>query len=93
MNSALELEPRLQRLRPQVELARYMMCKTAGDHPAADDVAEDIHRAVRDRAFWVLPHARERRLWRLKRHAPRAFDWLMHQESKRWMSKMGKARA
>ncbi|MBE01879.1 SDR family oxidoreductase [Marinobacter lutaoensis] len=59
----------------------------------ADDVAEDIHRAVRDRAFWVLPHARERRLWRLKRHAPRAFDWLMHQESKRWMSKMGKARA
>jgi len=37
----------------------------------------------------VLPHAKERRMWVLKRHAPWAFDWLMHQETKRWMSKMG----
>jgi len=59
----------------------------------AADVAEDIHRAVRERNFWVLPHARERRLWRLKRHAPQAFDWLMHRESRRWIKKMTKARA
>lgn len=60
----------------------------------ADDVAEDVVRSVKNKSFWVLPHARERRLWMLKRHAPRAFDWLMHQESKRWMGKMGgKARA
>lgn len=57
----------------------------------ADDVAEDIHRSVREGEFWVLPHARERRMWILKRHAPWAFDWLMHQESKRWMKKMGGA--
>lgn len=53
----------------------------------ADDVAEDIHRAVKGGDFWVLPHARERRLWVLKRHAPWAFDWLMHQGNKRWMKK------
>ncbi len=57
----------------------------------ADDVAEDIHRAVREQEFWVLPHVKERRMWILKRHAPWAFDWLMHQESKRWMKKMGGA--
>lgn len=28
-------------------------------------------------------------MWMVKRHAPKAFDWLMHQESKRWMKKMG----
>ncbi|TVT31639.1 SDR family oxidoreductase [Marinobacter vinifirmus] len=60
----------------------------------AEDVAEDIFRSVKDKDFWVLPHARERRMWVLKRHAPWAFDWLMHQETKRWMSKMGgKAKA
>lgn len=53
----------------------------------ADDVAEDIHRAVKGGDFWVLPHAKERRLWVLKRHAPWAFDWLMHQGNKRWMKK------
>ncbi|WP_404368982.1 SDR family oxidoreductase [Marinobacter sp.] len=57
----------------------------------ADDVAEDIHRAVQEGEFWVLPHVKERRMWILKRHAPWAFDWLMHQESKRWMKKMGGA--
>lgn len=55
----------------------------------ADDVAKDIIRSVKDRDFWVLPHVKERRMWILKRHAPRAFDWLMHKESKRWMRKMG----
>jgi short-subunit dehydrogenase len=55
----------------------------------AEDVAEDIFRSVKDKDFWVLPHAKERRMWMLKRHAPWAFDWLMHQETKRWMSKMG----
>jgi len=60
----------------------------------AEDVAEDIVRSVKDKSFWVLPHAKERRMWMVKRHAPKAFDWLMHQESKRWMSKMGgKAKA
>ncbi|MBZ2167348.1 SDR family oxidoreductase [Marinobacter sp. F4216] len=60
----------------------------------AEDVAEDIVRSVDSNSFWVLPHAKERRMWMLKRHAPKAFDWLMHQESKRWMSKMGgKAKA
>jgi NAD(P)-dependent dehydrogenase (short-subunit alcohol dehydrogenase family) len=54
----------------------------------ADKVAEDIFRAVREGDFWVLPHARERRMWLVKRHAPQVFDWLMHQESKRWMKKM-----
>lgn len=55
----------------------------------ADDVAKDIIRSVKGRDFWVLPHVKERRMWILKRHAPWAFDWLMHQESKRWMKKMG----
>ncbi|WP_166269011.1 SDR family oxidoreductase [Marinobacter caseinilyticus] len=55
----------------------------------ADDVAKDIIRSVNAGDFWVLPHAKERRLWILKRHAPWAFDWLMHKESKRWMTKMG----
>src|SRR5690554_2827889 len=60
----------------------------------AEDVAEDIFRSVKDKDFWVLPHAKERRMWVLKRHASWAFDWLMHQETKRWMSKMGgKAKA
>lgn len=54
----------------------------------ADDVAEAIHKAVRKREFWVLPHQKERRLWLLKRHAPRAFDYLMHRESVRWSRKM-----
>lgn len=58
----------------------------------ADHVAEDIVRSVKNRDFWVLPHMKERRLWILKRYLPWAFDRLMHQESKRWMSKMsGKA--
>lgn len=55
----------------------------------ADNVADDIYRSVQDKQFWVLPHVREKRLWLIKRHAPWAFDWLMHQESKRWMRKMG----
>lgn len=54
----------------------------------ADDIADDIVRAVRENEFWVLPHVKERRLWLLKRHAPWAFDWLMHKESKRWTKKM-----
>ena len=57
----------------------------------ADNVAEDIHRAVKDGEFWVLPHVKERRMWILKRHAPWAFDWLMHRESRRWMKKMAAA--
>ncbi|MCH8497048.1 MAG: SDR family oxidoreductase [Marinobacter sp.] len=57
----------------------------------ADDVAQDIARAVEKKDFWVLPHAKERRMWVVKRHVPWAFDWLMHQESKRWMKKMGGA--
>ncbi|MDX1457360.1 MAG: SDR family oxidoreductase [Marinobacter sp.] len=56
----------------------------------AEQVADDIFRAVQGGDFWVLPHAKERRLWMLKRHAPWAFDWLMHQESKRWLSKIAK---
>ena len=59
----------------------------------AEDVAEDIFRSVNNKSFWVLPHAKERRMWMLKRHAPKAFDWLMHQESKRWMIKMGGSKA
>lgn len=56
---------------------------------SADDVAEDIFRSVEAGDFWVLPHAKERRLWHLKRHAPGVFDWLMHKENKRWMKKVG----
>jgi NAD(P)-dependent dehydrogenase (short-subunit alcohol dehydrogenase family) len=55
----------------------------------AEDVADDVFQAVENGDFWVLPHAKERRMWVLKRHAPKAFDWLMHKESKRWMKKMG----
>lgn len=55
----------------------------------AEQVAGDIYRAVDAGEFWVLPHAKERRMWILKRHAPWAFDWLMHQEAKRWMKKFG----
>lgn len=55
----------------------------------ADDVAEAIFKAESNGDFWVLPHTKERRLWMLKRHAPKAFDWLMHKESKRWMQKFG----
>lgn len=57
----------------------------------ADDVAEAIHGAVAKGDFWVLPHTNERRLWYVKRYTPKVFDWLMHQESKRWMRKYGKA--
>lgn len=57
----------------------------------ADDVAQDIYRAVKKGDFWVLPHATERRLWLIKRHSPKAFDFLMHLESKRWMKKFGTA--
>ncbi|MAA63623.1 MAG: short chain dehydrogenase [Alteromonadaceae bacterium] len=57
----------------------------------ADDVADDIYRAQTNGDFWVLPHVKERRMWMLKRHAPWAFDWLMQQESKRWMKKFGGA--
>lgn len=55
---------------------------------SADDVAEDIARAVRKRDFWVLPHKTERRLWYIKRASPKAFDFLLGRESKRWMKKM-----
>jgi len=54
----------------------------------ADDVANDIVRAVRKGQFWVLPHKTERRLWYIKRASPRAFDFLLGLESKRWMKKM-----
>ena len=55
----------------------------------AENVADDLVRSVEEGEFWVLPHAKERRMSVLKRHAPKAFDWLMYQESKRWMKKMG----
>ncbi|HKK56110.1 SDR family oxidoreductase, partial [Marinobacter sp.] len=55
----------------------------------AEDVADDVFRAVAKGDFWVLPHARERRMWMVKRHAPKAFDFLMHMEMKRWMKQMG----
>ncbi|MDX5300192.1 MAG: SDR family oxidoreductase [Gammaproteobacteria bacterium] len=51
----------------------------------AEDVAEAIHKAVDEQEFWVLPHVTEKRLWLLKRHAPWAFDWLMHQQARKWM--------
>ena len=54
----------------------------------AQDVAEQIVTAVRSGEFWVLPHKRERKLWKLKRHAPWAFDYLMHKNSKLWTKKM-----
>lgn len=54
----------------------------------AEDVASDIERAVRKGNFWVLPHRMERRLWYIKRASPKAFDFLMGLESKRWMKKM-----
>jgi len=56
----------------------------------AENVAEDIHRAVEKSEFWVLPHKTERRLWYIKRASPKAFDFLMNMESKRWMKKMKK---
>lgn len=55
----------------------------------AENVADDVFGAVEKGDFWVLPHAKERRMWMLKRHAPKAFDFLMHMEMKRWMKKMG----
>ena len=55
---------------------------------SADDVADEVYRSVKAGDFWILPHVKERRLWILKRYAPWAFDWLMHQESKRWINKM-----
>ena len=55
----------------------------------AQDIAEAVYRGEQNKSFWVLPHARERRMWMLKRHAPKLFDRLMHRESRRWMSKMG----
>ena len=54
----------------------------------ADDVANDIQRAVEKGQFWVLPHKTERRLWYIKRASPKAFDFLLGLESKRWMKKM-----
>ena len=58
----------------------------------ADDVAEDTFKAVQNNDFWVLPHRNERRLWYVKRYTPWVFDWLMHQEGKRWVRKFGKRR-
>lgn len=55
----------------------------------AENVAEDIHQAVAKGDFWVLPHAMERRLWYVKRYTPPVFNWLMSQESKRWLKKFG----
>lgn len=55
---------------------------------SAEDIAEQIVKAVNDGEFWVLPHQRERRLWKLKRHAPWAFDYLMHKNSRQWTKKM-----
>ncbi|OEY68022.1 short chain dehydrogenase [Marinobacter sp. X15-166B] len=82
----------------QTNLARSMRSDIAGMQQkvgtlmkrapiSADDVARDIARAVNAGDFWVLPHAKERRMWLIKRHVPRAFDWLMHQQSRRWMNK------
>ncbi|MFE8072420.1 SDR family oxidoreductase [Marinobacteraceae bacterium S3BR75-40.1] len=59
----------------------------------AEDVAQSVYDAVEKNEFWILPHVKERRMWYLKRYAPKAFDWLMHQESKRWMKKMGGGKA
>lgn len=58
----------------------------------ADNVADDIYQAVEKGEFWVLPHAMERRLWYVKRYTPPVFNWLMSQESKRWMKKFGARR-
>lgn len=55
---------------------------------SAEDIAEQIVKAVNDGEFWVLPHQRERRMWKLKRHAPWAFDYLMHKNSRHWTKKM-----
>ncbi len=37
----------------------------------ADDIADEIFRAVAARRFYLLPHAKGRRTWRLKRLLPR----------------------
>lgn len=73
--------------KPGMDLNVNKLMKRSG--VTADDVAEDIFRAAQKGEFWVLPHVKERRMWILKRHAPWAFDWLMHQESKRWIRKFG----
>ncbi len=57
---------------------------------SAEDVADAVFRAVAGGDFWVLPHTTERRLWYIKRYTPWAFDWLMHQEAKRWVRKLGR---
>ncbi|SFR75506.1 Short-chain dehydrogenase [Marinobacter daqiaonensis] len=54
----------------------------------AEDVADDIIRAVENHEFWVLPHQREKRLWILKRHAPWAFEYIMRRQSRRWSKRM-----
>jgi NAD(P)-dependent dehydrogenase (short-subunit alcohol dehydrogenase family) len=54
----------------------------------ADDVAQAIVDAVRDRQFWVMPHQRERHLWHLKRYAPWAFELIMQKGSRVWIEKM-----
>lgn len=59
----------------------------------AENVADDIYKAVENGDFWVLPHAMERRLWYVKRYTPPVFDWLMSQETKRWMKKFGGRRS
>lgn len=44
---------------------------------SADDVAADIHRAVRDNRFMVITHREARWLYRLKRLAPETFHRLV----------------
>lgn len=39
----------------------------------AEDIANDIYKAVLNNEFWVVPHKRERRMWVMKRWLPNVF--------------------
>ncbi|WP_299734670.1 SDR family oxidoreductase [uncultured Endozoicomonas sp.] len=55
----------------------------------ADDVAEDIFKAVQNKTFYVLPHKEGRWLWRLKRHFPSLFKGLVSRGYKKNLRKQG----
>jgi NAD(P)-dependent dehydrogenase (short-subunit alcohol dehydrogenase family) len=49
----------------------------------AEDVADAIYKAYEKKAFWVVTHPVERRMWYFKRFMPNAFTWLMQRHAKK----------
>ena len=49
----------------------------------ADDIADDIYKAVLNNQFWIVPHKRERCLWQMKRWFPNLSRQVIAKQTKR----------